>query len=132
MWGIHVLADNDCSQNKNKFLFSLFSTVVTQGLLGGNRISMSLMCVGHTKFALDPWNRILRSEQHRVEVNCFLGKVQAVITCCRREGSNFLGKQDGLQVLKFTYSPFDDSLNCVSLNPNEFYSRFFRAIVGKN
>lgn len=129
---LQIFADNTASQNKNQFLFSLLSLLAIKKEFGCNKLRLSFMCVGHTKFSPDSWFGVLKNRLMRCEINSVLDVEESVLNSSHRDDAGFLGFPKQPHVPKFTHCPFDNSTQCTSFNLNELHSKFFRHIVGQS
>lgn len=98
---LHLHADNCSGQNKNRYMMQYLAWRVIVGL--NDKITLSFMVVGHTKFSPDWCFGLFKQTYRRHKIGCLDDIVKAVETSALVNHAQLVGKEDGT-VLVQTYN----------------------------
>ncbi len=94
---LHLHADNCSGQNKNRFMMQYLTWRVLAGL--NDRIEISFMLVGHTKFAPDWCFGLFKQRFRRTKVGCLADIAKAVNDSAVVNFAQLVGREDGTTVV---------------------------------
>ena len=97
---LHLHADNCCGQNKNRYVMQYLAWRVLTGL--NNRITLSFLIVGHTKFPPDWCFGLFKQVFRRSKVGCLDDIARVVEKSAVVNHAQLVGTQDG-EVIVPTY-----------------------------
>ena len=114
---INLHADNCTGQNKNNYLIWYLMWRVMNGL--NNKITLSFMLPGHTKFSPDSYFGLLKSKYRKSDIDCLQDLVNCIVNCSKNNKTipQVYGKHLGYKKNCYEYKDW----------PN-FLEKYFRPV----
>ena len=94
---LQLHADNCSGQNKNRFMMQYLTWRVLAGL--NDKIEISFMLVGHTKFAPDWCFGLLKQRFRRTKVGCLADIARVVNESSEVNHAQLVGREDGTTIV---------------------------------